>query len=76
MTCVMFKHGDTELGVTVATQECGGLTLVLDRVPAHVYVNCGERMYVGDVTASRLLGEAEALAKPGAVVDVRENAGA
>jgi YgiT-type zinc finger domain-containing protein len=75
MTCVICKHGETEPGVTTVTLERGGLTLVLKRVPARVCPNCGEA-YISDAIASRLLDNAEALAKAGAVVDVREYAGA
>ena len=75
MICVICKHGETEPGVTTITLERGELTLVLKRVPARVCPNCGEA-YVNDAIASRLLEDAEALAKAGAVVDVREYASA
>ena len=74
MICLICKHGETEPGLTSVTLERGGLTLVLKRVPALVCPNCGEA-YVSDVVASKLLEDAEALAKAGAVVDVREFAG-
>ena len=73
MTCVICKRGETEPGVTTVTLERGGLTLVLKRVPARVCPDCGEA-YIADEVASRLMEDAEALAKTGAQVDVREYA--
>jgi len=64
-----------EPGVTTVTLERDGMTLVVKRVPARVCPNCGEA-YLSEAIACRLLEDAEALANAGAMVDVREYAGA
>ena len=66
MICLIGKHAETEPSAT---------TDALKRVPALVCPNRVEAS-VSDATASRLLDDAEALAKAGALVDVREYAGA
>ena len=47
------------------------MTLVVKGVPAEVCANCGEQ-YVDEEATSRILGAAEAAAKAGVQVDVRE----
>ena len=71
MKCVMCKHGETEPGTTTITLERGTLTLVTKGVPAQVCSNCGEA-YVDEETTRRLLETAEAEARAGAQVEVRQ----
>ncbi len=62
MICVICKDGETEPGVTTVTLERGGLALVLKRVPARVCPDWSEA-YIADEVASRLMENAEVLAK-------------
>lgn len=71
MKCVMCKHGETELGITTVTLERGALTLVVKGVPAQVCLDCGEA-YVDEETTRKLLDMAEAEARAGAQVEIRE----
>jgi len=49
------------------------MTLVIRNVPAEVCENCGEA-YVDEATARELLHGAEAAARAGVMVDIREYA--
>ena len=69
--CTICKHGETERGVTTITLEREALTLVVKGVPAQVCSNCGEA-YVDEETTRKLLDTAEAEAKAGAQVEIRE----
>ena len=71
MKCVICKHGETEPGTTTVTLERDKLTLVFKTVPAQICSNCGEA-YVDEEVTRRLLEMAEAEAKAGAQVEVRE----
>lgn len=71
MKCVICRQADVEAGQTTVTLERGGLTLVMKSVPALVCPNCGEA-YLDEAISARLLAEADAVARAGAVVDVRE----
>lgn len=71
MKCVICKHGETEPGTATVTFERNGATLVVHEVPAEVCRNCGEE-YVDEATSARLLKIAEAQAREGVMVDVRE----
>ena len=57
--------------MTTITLERGALTLVIKDVPAQVCSNCGEA-YVDEETTRKLLDTAEAEAKAGAQVEIRE----
>ena len=75
MTCVICKQGQTQPGKTTVTLERGGMTIVFKDVPAAVCANCGEA-YVEDKTSSALLNAAEAAARAGVQVDIRDFSGA
>ncbi|HEX21669.1 MAG TPA: type II toxin-antitoxin system MqsA family antitoxin [Actinobacteria bacterium] len=71
MKCIICKQGETIAGKVSVTFERDGMTLVIKNVPAQVCANCGEE-YVDEETTSRLIKTAEAAAKVGVQVDVRE----
>ncbi|MBI4367070.1 MAG: type II toxin-antitoxin system MqsA family antitoxin [Deltaproteobacteria bacterium] len=71
MQCVVCKKGETRQGMTTVTLERGGMTLVVKGVPAQVCANCGEA-FVDSDAATKLLQSAEAAAKAGVQVDIRE----
>lgn len=71
MKCVICRQGETFPGFTTVTLERDDLTLVIKRVPAQVCSNCGEA-YVDEEVTVQLLGDAEAMAQAGALVDVRQ----
>ncbi|MBI3732672.1 MAG: YgiT-type zinc finger protein [Chloroflexi bacterium] len=70
MTCVICRQAEIEVGEATVTLEREGLTLAFKRVPARVCPNCGEET-VDEPTTAQLLAEAEALARAGALVDIR-----
>lgn len=74
MKCVICKQAKLEPGKVTVTLERSGATFVFKNVPAQICPNCGEEYVDGKVSA-KLLQRAEALAKEGAQVDVREYAG-
>jgi YgiT-type zinc finger domain-containing protein len=71
--CIVCKQSETCPGVTTVTLERDGLVLVVKNVPAQVCPNCGET-YADEATAVNLLSTAKEMARPGALVDVREYA--
>jgi YgiT-type zinc finger domain-containing protein len=75
MKCVICKGGETRPGKTTVTLEREGLTLVFKGVPAEVCENCGEA-YVSAELSRQLLKSAEAPARAGVEVEVREFAAA
>ena len=71
MRCVVCKQAEVKPGTTTVTLERDELTLVIKNVPARVCPNCGEA-YVDEVVTTQLLNEAEAMARSGAQVDIRQ----
>ena len=71
MNCVICGEGNVADGHTTVTLERGATTLVVKRVPTRVCANCGEE-YVDETTAEELLKTADAAAKAGVQIDVRE----
>lgn len=71
MKCVICKGGGTRSGRTAVTLEREGTTLVFKGVPAEVCANCGEA-YVAEEVSRQILATAEAAARSGVQVDVRE----
>ena len=71
MKCVICKNGEVTSGTTTVTLERGATTLVVKGVPARVCPTCGEE-YVDEVTARGLLETAEAAARTGVQVEVRQ----
>ena len=71
MKCVVCRVGETKPGTATVTLERDSLTLVIKGVPARVCSNCGEE-YVDDNVVGKLMETAEAEARAGTQVDVRE----
>ncbi len=71
MKCVICKHGETQPGVVTVTLERGGATLVFKNVPTRVCANCCEAC-VDEAHTAPLLESAEAAARAGVQVEVRE----
>lgn len=71
MRCVICRNGETRPGKTTVTLERESLTLVVRGVPAEVCQNCGEA-YVSREASRQLLSSAEAAARAGVKVEVRE----
>ena len=71
MKCVVCKQGETREGSATVNLERNGMILVFKKVPAEVCDVCGEE-YVSEETTSRLLSAAEAAARAGVKVDIRE----
>ena len=75
MKCIICKNGEVTPGTTTVTLERGQTTLVVKGVPARVCMTCGEE-YVDDATTRGLLDTAEAAARTGVQVEVRQFAAA
>jgi len=71
MKCVVCKKGETKPGKTTVTLEKDGATLVFKGVPADVCANCGEE-YVDSKITTALLKSAEAAARSGVQVEIRQ----
>lgn len=71
MNCVICKNGETKEGKTVATFNREKTTVVFQDVPAQICRNCGEA-FLSESTTSKLLKLAEAAARSGIQVEVRE----
>jgi len=71
MKCVVSKKGETKPGKTTVTLEKDGATLVFKGVPADVCANCGEEYVDSEITAA-LLKSAEAAARSGVQVEIRQ----
>lgn len=75
VTCVICKKGEVVEGTTTVTLERGNTTVVIKSVPAGVCANCGEQ-YVDETTTQRLMTIADAAARTGVEVEVRQFAAA
>ena len=73
MKCVICKHVEVTSGTATVTLERDKTTLVIKGVPARVCTNCGEE-YVDEGTTRQLLETAEAAARTGVRIEVREYA--
>jgi YgiT-type zinc finger domain-containing protein len=71
MKCVICKTGQTKAGKATVTLEKDGTTVVFKGVPANVCMNCGEEYVDSEITAG-LLKSAEAAARDGIQVEVRD----
>lgn len=71
MKCVICKQGETSPGTTTITFDRDQVILVIRSVPADVCDTCSEAYLEASVT-SRLLKEAEAAARVGVQVEVRQ----
>ena len=70
MKCVICRHGETKAGTVTVMLERAESTIVMKSVPAEICDNCGEQ-YIDEPTTTRLLAEADELAKSGAELEVR-----
>ena len=76
MTCAICKQGRVVAGTTTVTLERGATTVVVIKaVPAGVCDNCGEE-YFDETTTRKLMGIADAAARTGVLVEVRQFAAA
>ena len=75
MKCPICRHGATRPGTTTLVLERDALTMVVRHVPAQVCENCGEE-YIDEATATAALDHAEAAAREGVTVEIREYAAA
>jgi YgiT-type zinc finger domain-containing protein len=71
MKCVVCKHGETTPGKTTVVLQRGGATVMINDVPAKVCENCGEE-YVDETVAEKVLAAAEASARAGVRVEIRD----
>ncbi len=70
MTCVLCRNGTLQPGTADKVLSHGGVTLVVQGVPAEICDNCGEKYFSEDVTRHLLRLAREAVAA-GIVIDVR-----
>lgn len=75
MKCPICRNGETRPGTATLTLERGPLTMVVRHVPAQICDNCGEE-YIDEATTEKALILAEAAARQGVTVEVREFAAA
>jgi YgiT-type zinc finger domain-containing protein len=71
MRCVVCRQGETRPGKTTVVLQRDSATVVINDVPARVCENCGED-YVDEQVAERVLAAAEAAARPGVKVEIRD----
>jgi YgiT-type zinc finger domain-containing protein len=71
MKCVVCRQGETRPGKTTMVLQRGGATMVINDVPARVCENCGEE-YVDEQVAENVLAAAEASARAGVRVEIRD----
>ncbi|MBZ5543139.1 MAG: type II toxin-antitoxin system MqsA family antitoxin [Acidobacteriia bacterium] len=71
MICIICKQAHTRNGKATVTLERGATTIIVKGVPARICPNCGEE-YVEEDISAELLKSAEAAAKSGVQVDIRE----
>lgn len=75
MKCPICRNGETRPGTATLTLERDTLTMVVRHVPAQICDNCGEE-YIDEAAAHEALKQAEAAARQGVTVEVREFAAA
>ena len=69
--CVVCRQGETRPGKATVVLQRGGATVVINDVPARVCENCGEE-YVDEQVAEKVLAAAEASARAGVRVEIRD----
>jgi YgiT-type zinc finger domain-containing protein len=69
--CVVCRLGESRPGKTTVVLQRGGATVVINDVPAQVCENCGEE-YVDESVAEKVLAAAEASARAGVRVEIRD----
>ena len=75
MECVICKRGETRPGTATVTLKHNSTVLVIKGVPADICANCGEE-YVDEATTRQLMSIADAAARTGVQVEVRQFAAA
>lgn len=75
MTCTICKQGEVVAGTTTVTLERGDTTVAVKSVPAGVCGNCGEE-YIDETTTRQLMEIADAAARTGVQIEVRQFAAA
>jgi YgiT-type zinc finger domain-containing protein len=71
MKCVVCRQGQTRPGKTTVVLQRGDATVVINDVPARVCENCGEE-YVDEQVAEKVLAAAEASARAGVRIEIRD----
>ncbi len=71
MKWVVCKQAEVRPGAATVTLERDRITLVVKSVPARVCPNCGEQ-YVDEQVTKQLLETADAAARAGVQVDIRQ----
>jgi YgiT-type zinc finger domain-containing protein len=71
MKCVVCRQGRTRPGKATMVLQRDGATVVINDVPARVCENCGEE-YVDESVAEKVLAAAEASARAGVRVEIRD----
>jgi YgiT-type zinc finger domain-containing protein len=71
MSCVVCKVGETQPGKAAVVLQRPGATVVINDVPAQVCANCGEE-YVDEQVAEDVLISADAAARAGVKVEIRD----
>ena len=69
--CATCRLGDTRPGKTTVVLQRGSATVVINDVPAQVCENCGEE-YLDERVAESVLSAAEASARAGVRVEIRD----
>ena len=71
MKCVVCRQGETRPGKTTVVLQRDGATVVISDVPAQVCENCGEE-YLDEKVAESVLAAAQASARAGVRVEIRD----
>lgn len=71
MICVVCRQSDTRPDKTTVVLLRNGATVVINDVPARVCANCGEE-YVDEKVTESVLSAAEASARAGVRVEIRD----
>jgi YgiT-type zinc finger domain-containing protein len=71
MKCGVCKVGETRPGKATVVLQREGATVVINDVPAQVCANCGEE-YVDERVAEHVLSSADAAARAGVRVEIRD----
>ena len=71
MKCVVCRQGETRPGKTTVVLQRDGATVVISDVPAQVCENCGED-YLDEKVAESVLAAAQASARAGVRVEIRD----
>jgi YgiT-type zinc finger domain-containing protein len=73
--CAICKQGELAPGTATVTLERGATTVVIKAVPAGICTNCGEE-YIDEPTTRQIMTLADAAARTGVEIEVRQFAAA